>query len=83
MSWIYPKWIKQVITEANNEVVDIKRVIGIGLAAQYSFLSFHAVVFAHQVFDMVAFATGSAAVVAGVGVAIGIGASGESKADGV
>jgi hypothetical protein len=80
MSLIYPTWLKQIITEANNEIVDVKRLIGIGLAGQFAFLSTNAVVFNHQAFDPVGYGTGMAAVVAGVGVAIGVGKAGETSA---
>lgn len=78
MSWIYPTWVKQIITEANNEIVDVKRLIGIGLAGQFSFLGFQSVAVNHQAFDPVAFGTGAAAVVAGIGIATGLGKPGET-----
>lgn len=78
MSLIYPTWLKHMITEANNEIVDVKRVLGIGLAGQFSFLGFQSVAINHQAFDPVAFATGAAAILAGLGAAIGLGRSGEA-----
>lgn len=70
-------WIKHLITEADNETADLKRVIGLWLAAQFSYLGFHAIIFNHQAFDPVAFGTGAMAIIGGIGAAIGLGRPGE------
>lgn len=80
MSLLYPTWVRHLITEANNEVVDIKRVAGIGMVGQFSFQAFWAVLVNHQAFDPVAFGTGALAILGGIGAAIGLGKSGETPA---
>lgn len=80
MSWVYPKWVKQVITEANGEVVDIKRLAGIFFAGQFSFQGLWSVIANHQAFDPVSFGTGALAILGGIGVSIGLGHTGEAKA---
>jgi hypothetical protein len=73
-----PTWLKQVITEANGEIVDIKRLAGIGLAGQFSFMGFWALIVNHQAFDPIAFGTGAMAILGGIGAAIGLGRPGEA-----
>lgn len=82
MSLLYPGWLREMITEADNATHDAKRIIGLGMAGQFMWLNAHAVVFNHQAFDPVAFGTGAGAVIAGLGVAIGLSANAENKSDG-
>lgn len=80
MKLTLPTWAKNLVTEADNETLDLKRVLALYFAGQFSFLGFHAVIFNHQPFDPMAFGTGALAILGGLGAAISLGKSAEAPA---
>lgn len=80
--FFYPTWVRHLITEADNQTVDVKRVIGIAGTGSFFYLGFHSVVLNHSPFDAQAYGIGLGALLTAVGAAIGLGRSGERPADG-
>lgn len=67
-----------LFTEANNKVVDLKRVASAAGISTFSYLSFHAVVFNHAPFDAQNFGIGFGAVIASIGGSLALGSKAES-----
>jgi hypothetical protein len=72
------KIFSDLFTEANNTVVDLKRVASAAGIMTFNYLSFHAVVINHEKFDYQAFGLGLAAVIAAIGGALALGKRAES-----
>ena len=82
MSWFYPKWLRELLTEVDGQTVDAKRVLAIGGSGAFFYFQFHSVVINHSPFDPLSFASGVAAIVAGLGAAINLGRAGEKPPNG-
>lgn len=75
------KVFSDLFTEANNTVVDLKRVASAAGITTFNYLSFHAVVINHEHFDFQAFGIGLAAVIGAIGGALALGKKAESDPD--
>jgi hypothetical protein len=73
-------WLKQAFTEANNEVLDLKRVLGAYVSVVWTGLGGYAVIALHQPFPFLEAATGAAAILGAVGGAIAVARKAESGA---
>lgn len=74
----YPNWFRYLITEADNETVDVKRVAGLLGVCSFFYLAFHAVVINHSPFDAANYGVGLGSILASIGLSIGLGKSGET-----
>jgi len=70
-----------LFTEANNTVVDIKRMSIPPVVGTYIVGDFHAIVFQHQTFNAMEQGAGAAAVLAAIGALLHVGRKAESAAD--
>lgn len=77
MSFLYPRWLRHLITEADCHTVDVKRVIGLAGTGSFFGLAAWSVVINHSPFDAQSYGIGLGALLTAVGAAIGLGASGE------
>lgn len=75
------KVCSDLFTEANNTVVDLKRVAAAAGVSTFCFAAIHSVVFNHQVVDFLALGGGVAAIVTAVGGSLALGSKAESDAD--
>lgn len=80
--FFYPTWLKQLVTEKDNETPDAKRLIALAMVAEYLYLPAHSVVINHSPMDFNSFAMGGAALLAGVGAMLGLGAASERPPNG-
>jgi hypothetical protein len=69
------------LTGRDNVSIDIGRVVWSGLSVALAAFEGHAVIWLHQPFDPVAFATGAGAILAAGGAAIGMKAHAEPGAN--
>lgn len=75
------KVLQDLFTEADNAVVDLKRVAAAGGISTYCFAVIHSVALNHQVVDFQSLGLGTAAMIASVGGSLALGAKAESKPD--
>lgn len=75
------KVVADLFTEANNTVVDIKRVACAAGVSTFCYATLHAVIFNHQVVDFLQLGGGVAALVAAVGGSLALGRKAESAPD--
>lgn len=73
--------IQDLFTEADNTVVDLKRVAAAAGISTFCFATVHAVAINHQAVDFQSMGLGVAAVVASVGGSLALGSKAESKPD--
>jgi hypothetical protein len=75
------RMISDLFTEANNTVLDIKRVSIPPVVGTYLFAQVHATVVQHQVFNPLEAGGGAAAVLAAIGALLHVGRKAESDSE--
>jgi hypothetical protein len=79
-SFFYPTWLRHLITERDNQTIDGKRCLGYVLVIGFFQLSEHSIIVNHSPFDPNAYALGAAALMAGFGGMLTLGAAAERPA---
>jgi hypothetical protein len=81
-AWLFPAWLKHLITERDNSTPDAKRIIALAGTVEYLWLPIHSVVINHSPMDFQSYALGLAAILTSVGAMLGLAASSERPPNG-
>lgn len=76
---LYPSWVRQIITEGDNQTVDVKRVMALTGALSFFYLGWHAVVINRAPFEAQSYGIGFAAMMASVGAMLALGEKSEKS----
>ncbi|RAK51186.1 hypothetical protein [Phenylobacterium soli] len=80
--WLFPAWLRHLVTERDNETLDAKRMIALAGTVEYLWLPIHSVAINHSPMDFQSFALGLAAILTSVGAMLGLASSSERPPNG-